>query len=62
MPKDVYIDNIVRDFLFSKNIDLSVELPNDEFSLHFTCEAEFEFPLIPLEKRRYIEETIKQGI
>jgi hypothetical protein len=51
MPTDVYIDHNVWDFLFARRIDLAVELPDDEFSLHLTREAEFEIPPTPSDKR-----------
>lgn len=66
MAISVYIDNNVWDFLFKRQIDLSVELPRDEFCLCLTREAEFEIPPIPLEKaelKAFIEATIaKCGI
>jgi hypothetical protein len=50
MPIGVYIDNNVWDFLFERNLDLSVELPSADFCLCLTSEAEFEIPPIPREK------------
>ncbi len=50
MTVSIYIDNNVWDLLFEKEIDLSVELPSDEFCLCLTREAEFEIPPIPEEK------------
>jgi hypothetical protein len=44
MPISVYIDNNVWDLLFELKIDLSTELPDDEFRLCLTREAEFETP------------------
>lgn len=43
----VYIDNNVWDVIFKHNIDLSKELPNNEFSLAITKEAVFEIDSIP---------------
>lgn len=43
----VYIDNNVWDVLFKNNIDLSEELPNDEFNILITKEATFEIDYIP---------------
>lgn len=51
----VYIDNNVWDFLFERNVDLSNALPNNEFSLFITREAEFEIPPMPDPKREYVE-------
>lgn len=65
MKISVYIDNNVWDFLFSRSIDLSVELPNSEFCLCMTREAEFEIPPIPNEKfdlKKFIEDTIKKCV
>jgi len=65
MTIGVYIDNNVWDFLFSRNIDLSLELPNSEFCLCMTREAEFEIPPIPKEKaelKKFIEDTIKKCV
>lgn len=43
----VYIDNNVWDFLFERKMDLTIELPRDEFVVCITREAEFE--ISPLE-------------
>jgi hypothetical protein len=61
MPINVYLDNNVWDFLFSKGIDISTELPNNEFCLCLTREAEFEIPPIPEEKKA-LKEFIKRTI
>ena len=64
MSINIYIDNNVWDFLFERNIDLSVELPRFEFCLCLTREAEFEIPPIPKEKsslKEFIEETIRKN-
>lgn len=50
-------------FLFDRNLDLSVELPKEDFCLCLTREAEFEIPPIPHEKadlKHFIDETIKK--
>jgi hypothetical protein len=60
MPTSIYIDNNVWDFLFERGIDLSVELPRNEYCLFLTREAEFEIP--PIQKRAlkaFIEKSIK---
>jgi hypothetical protein len=65
MKTSVYIDNNVWDFLFFRKIDLSVELPNNEFCLCMTREAEFEIPPIPNEKaklKKFIEDTINKCV
>jgi hypothetical protein len=61
MPISVYLDNNVWDFLFARNLDLSVELPRAEYSLYLTREAEFEIPPIPPARaalKVFIEDTI----
>ena len=62
MPISVYIDNNVWDFLFERKIDLSLELPRDEFCLCLTREAEFEIATIPPGKvdPQFIEETVRK--
>ena len=60
MPIDIYIDHNVWDFLFARKIDLALELPAGEFSLHLTREAEFEIPPTPGDLRVFIEETIQR--
>lgn len=63
MAVSIYIDNNVWDLLFEKGIDLSVELPSDEFCLCLTREAEFEIPPIPKEKaalKKFIYDTIEK--
>ncbi len=63
MKISVYIDNCVWDFLYDRNIDLAVELPNDEFSIRITREAEFEIRHMPPDKKDFAERTIaKCGI
>lgn len=65
MKTSVYIDNNVWDFLFARKIDLSAELPNSEFCLCMTREAEFEIPPIPEEKadlKKFIENTIQKCV
>lgn len=59
----VYLDNNVWDFLFDRGLDLSTELPPDEFCVCITREAEFEIPPIPDSKKQlknFIYETIKK--
>ncbi|MCR6631388.1 MAG: hypothetical protein NVV74_15825 [Magnetospirillum sp.] len=58
-PISVYIDNNVWDFLFDRNIDLSVELPREEFCICLTREAEFEIPPMPADKRAFVEEMVR---
>lgn len=43
----LYIDNNVWDILYKNNIDLSEALPNNQFSLAITREAQFEIDSIP---------------
>ncbi|MEP9318169.1 hypothetical protein ABKS89_13590 [Pseudomonas sp. LABIM340] len=66
MPiKSVYIDNNVWDFLFARQMDLSVELPADRYCLCMTREAEFEIPPIPEEKadlKQFIQEAIRSCV
>ncbi|MBX2834507.1 MAG: hypothetical protein KTR28_06010 [Micavibrio sp.] len=59
---DVFLDNNVWNFLFANNIDLSNELPSDEFKICITREVEFETQAIPDKKaelRKYIKNAIK---
>ena len=58
MVTSVYIDNNVWDFLFARQMDLSIELPRDEFCICITREAEFEIPPMPAEKRAFAEAVI----
>ena len=46
MTIGIYIDNNVWDFLYERDIDLSVALPREEFVICITREAEFEIPPI----------------
>lgn len=65
MKTRVYIDNNVWDFLFSRRINLSIELPTSEFCLYMTREAEFEIPPIPNGKadlKEFIDDTIKKCV
>lgn len=60
-PYSVYLDNNVWDLFFEIGLDLSVELPKEQFCLCLTREAEFEIPPIPPEKtalRDFIRSTI----
>ncbi|MCW8827611.1 MAG: hypothetical protein OQK94_00995 [Gammaproteobacteria bacterium] len=59
MPISLFIDNNVWDLFLARGIDLLSELPPNEFAIRITREAEFEIPLMPLEKRQYVEEAIK---
>lgn len=59
MPIVLFIDNNVWDLLLGRDIDLLSELPADEFAIQITREAEFEIPLMPLEKRQYVEAAIE---
>ena len=57
----LFIDNNAWDVFFDAKIDLINELPADEFTLQITREAEFEIPLMPIEKRQYVEAVINSG-
>jgi hypothetical protein len=65
-PIAVTLDNNVWDFLFSKNIDLGIELPADEFVISITREVEIESMAIPRDTeaktmlKEYIDRTIAQ--
>jgi len=61
MKIDVYIDNNAWDIFFDQNIDLSKELPEEEFNLKITREAEFEIPQMPAPKREYVEKYINNN-
>ena len=61
MTIKLFIDNMVWDIFYAEKIDLSKELPIEEFSLYMTREAEFEIPLMPPEKRNYVESFINDG-
>jgi hypothetical protein len=61
-PVNIFLDNNVWDFLFERSIDLSNELPQPQFQIYVTREAEFEIPAIPIDKaalKSFIAETIK---
>lgn len=60
MSISVFIDGNVWNFLFDRNLDLSVELPSDEFILCHTREAEFEIPVGKPELDKFIEATINR--
>lgn len=60
MKIDLFIDSNAWDIFSDQNIDLSVELPQAEFNLKITREAEFEIPQMPQEKRAYVEKYINQ--
>jgi hypothetical protein len=63
MAIGVYIDNNVWDFLFSRNLDLSIELPREDFCVCLTREAEFEIPPIPSEAlKAFIDVTINKCV
>ena len=61
MKIKLFIDNNAWDIFFDAKIDLIKELPDNEFSLYMTKEAEFEIPLMPSEKREYVETFINKG-
>ncbi|NEI70414.1 hypothetical protein GR212_12600 [Rhizobium lusitanum] len=54
----VYLDNNVWDYLFANDIDLSLELPEPEFSICITREGEIEILTMPDEKRDFTNRTI----
>lgn len=63
--KSVYIDNNVWDFLFDRKMDLSIELPPDQYCLCMTREAEFEIPPIPESKadlKHFIQATVEKCV
>ncbi len=60
-PRRVYLDSNVWDLLFTRKIDLAQALPEPEFRILITREAEFEIPPIPEEKaelKAFIASTI----
>ena len=70
MTISVLIDSNAWNFLFDRNIDLSCELPREDFALFITREVEIEIGAIPddgkdrSDKRplkRYIYESIAQN-
>ena len=61
MKIKLFFDNNAWDILYDAQIDLLKELPDNEFSLCITREAEFEIPLMPSEKREYVENVINKG-
>ncbi|MBU0680137.1 MAG: hypothetical protein KKD73_01825 [Proteobacteria bacterium] len=61
MKINLFFDNNAWDILFDAQIDLIRELPDNEFSLNITREAEFEIPLMPSGKREYVENVISKG-
>ncbi|EOC1775148.1 hypothetical protein ACI1HK_001075 [Vibrio fluvialis] len=60
MKIDLFIDNNAWDIFSAQKIDLSIELPQAEFNLKITREAEFEISQMPQEKRAYVEQYINQ--
>ncbi|MBM7454319.1 hypothetical protein HNR62_000143 [Oceanisphaera litoralis] len=60
MKTNIFIDNNAWDIFVDQNLDLSVELPPEEFNLKITREAEFEILQMPKEKREYVERYISQ--
>lgn len=60
MKFNLFIDNNAWDVFFDEQIDLLQELPQNEFCLFMTKEAEFEIPQMPEEKRRYVENILQQ--
>jgi len=59
MPFNIYIDNCVWDFLFDRKLDLAIELPQEEFRVSITREAEFEIaPIKRAEVRAFAKDTI----
>ena len=56
---NLFIDNNAWDVFYDEQIDLLQELPQDEFVLFITREAEFEIPLMPEEKRNFVENILK---
>ena len=61
--QDIYIDANVWNFVFDNNIDLLFELPENEFRLLQTREAEFENNAIPedkIELKAFIKKEIKR--
>lgn len=61
MTLQIFIDNNAWDVFFEESIDLVMELPSPDFSLHITREAEFEIPSMPQPKREYVERILKSG-
>jgi len=57
----IYIDNNVWDLLFKYNIKITDVLPNEDFELFITREAEFEINEMPSELRLYTQEQINHG-
>jgi hypothetical protein len=58
MKTCIFIDNNVWDILFDHKVDLTFELPTDEFEVRITREAEFEFPGMPAEKQEYAQKML----
>jgi hypothetical protein len=57
----VFFDNNVWDFLFVRQLDLAVQLPQTEFRISITREAEFEIAAIPAHKallKEFIANTL----
>lgn len=60
MKIELFIDNNVWDIFFDNEIDLSKELPNSDFNLLITREAEFEIQPMPKEKKLFVQKAITQ--
>ncbi len=58
----VYVDSNVWDLLFERQIDLATELPRDRYCICITREAEFEIPLMPPEKRAFVEAMVAKCV
>lgn len=61
MVTKLYIDNNVWDIIYEHNIDIINELPEKEFSLYITREAEFEIKTLPKEIKVFVENILKSG-
>ncbi len=59
MTVGLFLDSNIWNFLFDRKLDLSVELPKEEFTLAITREAEIEFPPDG-ELKHFVEATISK--
>ncbi|WP_248799910.1 hypothetical protein [Pseudomonas sp. MWU13-2105] len=61
MAVSVFIDNNAWDYLFSRKVDLAVDISVDDFVFSITREAEFEIRTLPEELKVYVTKWITCG-
>ncbi|HUW29033.1 MAG TPA: hypothetical protein VMV97_10535 [Sulfuriferula sp.] len=64
MKTTLYIDSCAWNYLHDNNVDLSTELPTDQYAIRLTSEVEIEVSKIPDDKRslkEYIQTSIHKN-